>query len=45
MWSLLPDIAQQIARDRHANGDRHLSHGRPLHGSRRSALRPRQRAG
>jgi hypothetical protein len=45
MWSMLPEIAQQIARERHAIDHRHLSHGRPLHGSRRSALRPRERAG
>jgi hypothetical protein len=45
MWSYLPDIAQQIVRD-HRGGDlAHLSQGRPLHGSRRSALRPRQRSG
>jgi hypothetical protein len=45
MWSLLPEIAQQIARERHASAYDHASHGRPLHGSRRSSLRPRQRAG
>lgn len=45
MWSMLPDIAAQIARDRNAEALAHLSHGRPLHGSRRSAQRPRQRHG
>ena len=38
MWSYLPDIALQIAHDRRAGDLAHLSHGRPLHGSRRSAL-------
>ena len=28
MWSYLPDIAQQIARDHHAEHLAHLSHGR-----------------
>ena len=45
MWSYLPDIALQIAHDRRADHTAHLSHGRPLHGSRRTALRPRQRHG
>ena len=45
MWSYLPDIAQQIVRDHRAGDLAHLSQGRPLHGSRRAARRPRPRHG
>ena len=45
MWSYLPQIAEQIARERHAHEHRHPSHGRPLHGPRRPEHRPSQRAG